>query len=97
MRSHVVEQRGRDGIVGEADGVAAHFLQPFEPPRKEPVRHRHSDAGVVLMHIDALDFDVFAIQKEAVVGIETNLPHAEARRQLIHRLRRTPAIVLRNW
>ena len=81
-----IQQRGRDGIVRETDGIAAHFLQSFEPPFKKPVRHRHPDPGVVLMHVDALDFDVPAIQKKAAVGVETNLSHPEARRQLINHL-----------
>ena len=81
-----IQQEGGDGIVRGTDGVAAHFLQSFEPPFKKPVRHRHPDPGVVLVHIDALEFDVPAIQKEAVVGVETNLPHPESRRQLIDHL-----------
>jgi hypothetical protein len=72
-----------------------HLFEPFEPPCEEPVGHRHSDAGVVLVHIDALHLDVFAIQEETFVSVKTNVPHAETGRHLINDFADT-LIVLRS-
>ena len=67
----------------QTEGIAAHFLQPFEPPFDQPIRHRHSNSGMVLMAVDTLDFDVFPIQEKSTVRVEANMPHAEVGGYLI--------------
>ena len=79
-----IEQEGRDRIVGQANGVAAHFLQPLKAPREQPIGYRHADAGVVLMHVYALELEVFAVDEESPLGVKAHVTHAEICRHLVN-------------
>ena len=51
-----VEQFRSHRIVRETETVATHFLEPFEPPLEQPIRHRHTHTRMVLVTVDALYF-----------------------------------------
>ena len=78
-----IEDCGRRRMMRRAIGVAAHRLQPFEPPDVQAVRHREADAGVVLMVAGALDLDRLAVEEKAVVRIEADRADAECARVAI--------------
>ena len=80
----VIEHDGRDRIVRQTDGIAAHLLQPFQAPFDQPVRQRHTHSRMILVIVDTLDFDAFPIEEKSAVGVEANLPHAKRRGDLVN-------------
>ncbi|NKB16432.1 MAG: ATP-binding cassette domain-containing protein, partial [Sphingomonadales bacterium] len=68
---HTVAENLRLGAAcrKDKDGVAADLLQALQPPGEEPVGHGDADAGVVLMHVDALQLEALAVEKETALGV----------------------------
>ena len=65
-------------------GVRAHLLQLPYPPAFERVRHRNPEPREILMVAGALNLHGFAVQEEALLGIEPNGPNAERSVHRIH-------------
>ena len=65
-----VEQGRRHGVVGGTIGVAAQLFQPFDAPGLQGIGDGRPHTGMVLVHVDTLQFQRLAVQHEAAVGIE---------------------------
>ena len=76
----IVEQFGGRRIGRHAHRIAAHRLQPLQPPVEQGIGHGGADASVILMDAHAFDFHRAIIEEKALRGIETN--RAEADRDL---------------
>jgi len=72
-----IEKEGGDGVVGHANGVATDFLEAFQTPGEQPVGYGDAHACVVLVHVDALEFEGLAVEEEAASGAKAHMAHPE--------------------
>ena len=64
-------------VVGRADGVAAHGAEEFEAALPHAQGDGGADGSGFVVEADAVDFDVFAVEEEAAVGVEGGFADAE--------------------
>ena len=74
-----VRERRVMRIMRAADELEACVLHQFHVPEKSAVGHRVAPAGVILVHIRALEIQMLAVQEKSLLG--SPLEPAEAERR----------------
>ena len=72
-----VEQFGSGGVVAAAVGIGAHVFEQCNPVELQVIGQGTAYSRVVLMAIDAVEFDGFAVEEDAI-GFDFNLADAVA-------------------
>ena len=72
-----VQLCGRHGVVAGPVGVAPHLLQLPDAPLHQRLGQGHAHAGMVLVHVEALQLQRPSVEQEPAVGIETDVAHAD--------------------
>ena len=73
-------------IMRAANEIESGVLHQFHVAKKSAVGHRVAPAGVVLMHVRALEIIMLAVEEKSLVGGELEPAETERRRVIIHRL-----------
>ena len=71
-------------MVRRAIGVHSHFLQPADAEGLQRVGQRDPHAGMVLVIVGSMDLDVPAVEKETMIGVETDGTNAKGRLVTVH-------------
>ena len=74
----------RVGIVAGADGVAPHLTQNLQTALPDALRDGGADASSLMVQADAVQLDAFAVEQEALVGVEEGFANAGGRIVLVH-------------
>ena len=71
------QQFGRRRIVRSSNRIAAHLLEQFQLPLQGPVIYRRAERSQIVMVANAVHWQPFAVQMEAVVFGEFKRAEAE--------------------
>ena len=81
----VVDHRG-EGVVAQADSVAADLLQLLEAVFPDFSRYCASEAGCILVEAYSLNLFLDSVHRHSVFAVEADIPQAYAHLLAVHQL-----------